>query len=296
MARVSRRTKRRTNRKKNRSIKRSIKRDLEKSLRKTIERSIKKSLNKFNKRIKKYKKKKTKKKKIQRGGSAGAAAGVGTGQSPGQPRGAGGLRSADATPGDPNAVTGPIIESLHNQYDSMSGNLDKIIEGCHKGEEQLIEVPGELDAVQKVIKTTYRRVLDKLKQVTGKSEDKEAISEYFITGYSQNKGIAKQVYKEEEGFNIFICDLYLRYRLFEEDNLRIQREIDGARAAAEAAAAAAERATDDAAREAANKKEREDQKLQEIKRQKEIKDKELIERGYDQSAIRAWRSMFGEEN
>ena len=45
-----------------------------------------------------------------------------------------------------------------------------------------------------------------------------------------------------------------------------------------------------------NKQEREDQELQEIKRQKEIKDKELIERGYDQSAIRAWRSMFGEEN
>lgn len=45
-----------------------------------------------------------------------------------------------------------------------------------------------------------------------------------------------------------------------------------------------------------NKKESEDQELQEIKRQKENKDKGLLERGYGQSAIRAWKSMFGDEN
>jgi hypothetical protein len=255
MARASRRTKRRTNRKKNRSIKRSIKRDLEKSLRKTIERSIKKSLNKFNKRIKKYKKKKTKK-KIQRGGSAAAGLIRPTGQ-------ASAPTGPVATEGDPNAVINPIITSLHEKYDSMFDNLNHIIEGCTEGEGKLQEVPEDLEAaaVQRVIKKTYRNVLDKLIDRTGvtkKQDYKEAIKQYFEKNYQYNKGIAKQAYLNEDGFNIFICDLYIIYELFNDDNQIIQREINEAHEAHDAAAAAAaSAAADDAAREAAERSKQE---------------------------------------
>ena len=51
--------------------------------------------------------------------------------------------------------------------------------------------------------------MNKLKEVTRTREDKEAIRQYFIDKYPLNKGVAKQVYRETSGFNIFICDLYI---------------------------------------------------------------------------------------
>ena len=256
MARVSRRTKRRTKRRTNRKKNRSIKRDLESSLRKTIERSIKKSLNKFNKRIKKHKKKKTKK-KIQRGGSDDERA-AGLPLVPGQ------VQAYGPTAGDPDAVTGEFIKSLHGQYDLMTGrdpnsdNLKKPIKGCQGGEEKLQGVPQELaEEVQRVIQINYRQVLDKLKDDTRKSNDKDAIREYFIKYYPQDKGgVARRVYLTSGGFNIFICDLYIKYNLFDEDNLRIQRKIEAERARAEAAAAAAAATADADAIEAAKQDER----------------------------------------
>ena len=43
-------------------------------------------------------------------------------------------------------------------------------------------------------------------------------------------------------------------------------------------------------------KAQEEEEINEIKRKKQLKDKELLDRGYDESAIKAWRAMFGDEN
>ena len=43
-------------------------------------------------------------------------------------------------------------------------------------------------------------------------------------------------------------------------------------------------------------REQEKEEINEIKRKKQLKDKELLDRGYDESAIKAWRAMFGDEN
>lgn len=45
-----------------------------------------------------------------------------------------------------------------------------------------------------------------------------------------------------------------------------------------------------------NQKQKEQEELNEQILQKKLRDKELLDRGYDETAIRAWRAMFGDDN